>query len=163
MNQTTRTRRYSDSADGLRARLKQDGECLVYTGHRDKLGYGKLRAYGKPMLAHRFAWEIENGPIEDGLYIDHICHNPPCCNVNHLRLATQKLNMENQKRAHKGSSSGVRGVYWNAQRKMWQTQVRHNGKAIYCGLYETIEEAEKAVIAKRNELFAYNDADRSAA
>lgn len=157
MNKRTR---YTDSAQGLRARLKPDGDCIIYTGYTDKLGYGKLSAYGKPMLAHRFAWELEKGPIPDGLYLDHICHNPSCCKIEHLRLATQKLNMEHQLRAHKNSSSGIRGVYWNAQREKWQTQVRHNGKAIYCGLFDSLEEAEQAVIAKRNDLFTNNDADR---
>ena len=159
----TKRTRYSDPVEGLMARLEPEDGCLVYTGSRDRLGYGKLRAYGKPMLAHRFAWELANGPIENGLHLDHTCHNPSCCKIEHLRLATQKLNMENQIRAHKGSSSGVRGVYWNAQRNMWQTQVRHNGKAIYCGLYASIEEAERTVIRKRNELFQYNDADRKVA
>lgn len=160
MNQSTR---YSDPAEGLRARLQPDGDCLVYTGHRDNLGYGKINVKGRGMLTHRYAWELANGRIPDGLYIDHICHNTSCCKIEHLRLATQKQNMEHQLRAHKGSSSGVRGVYWNAQRKMWQTQVRHNGKAIYCGLFATVEEAAEAVKQKRLELFTRNDADRQVA
>lgn len=163
MSNDTRTLRYSNSAEGLRARLKPEGECLVYTGHRDRLGYGKLRAYGKPMLAHRFAWEIENGPIPDGLYVDHACHNPSCCNVTHLRLATQKQNMEHQLAAHKGSSSGVRGVHWNKARQKWQVQVRHNKIPHYGGLFDVLAEAERVAKAMRLELFTRNDADRKAA
>lgn len=154
------TRRFSNSAEGLKHRTEWRGECLEYTGHRDRLGYGKLRAYGKPMLAHRFAWELENGPIPEGLYLDHTCHNPPCCNVAHLRLATQKLNMEHQLRAHKGSTSGVRGVHWNKARQRWQVQVRHNKTPHYGGLFTDLAEAEAVAKRMRNELFTRNDADR---
>ena len=160
MEQNTR-RRFSDPVEGFHHRTERKGECLEYTGHRDRLGYGKLNNKGRGMLAHRFAWELENGPIPEGLYLDHICHNPSCCDVAHLRLATQKQNMEHQRKAHSTSGSGVRGVYWNKDRQRWVVQVRHNKKSHYFGLYEDLAEAERVAIAKRNELFTRNDADRA--
>lgn len=157
MNQRTR---FTDPVAALAARTRQDGDCLTYTGHRDKNGYGKLTANKKPYLAHRFAYELANGPIPAGMVLDHICHNTSCVNPAHLRPATHKQNMEHQTAAHKGSKSGVRGVYWNAARRKWVGQVRHNRVSHYLGVFDTIEEAADAVLAKRLELFTHNDADR---
>lgn len=163
MTQATVNRRFSDPVEGFNHRTQWVGGCLEYTGHRDRNGYGKMNVHGRGMLAHRFAWELEHGPIPDGMYLDHRCHNPACCNTAHLRLATQKQNMEHQTRAHKGSKSGVRGVYWQAQRGKWAAQVRHNGVSHYLGLFEDIQEAAEVVKAKRLELFTHNDADRKVA
>jgi len=41
---------------------------------------------------HRFAWELANGPIPEGMFVCHKCDNPPCCNVDHLFLGTPKEN-----------------------------------------------------------------------
>jgi hypothetical protein len=38
----------------------------------------------------------------------------------------------------------------------------HNWKPIFLGYYNTPEEANEVVVAKRNELFTHNDADRAA-
>jgi hypothetical protein len=44
----------------------------------------------------------------------------------------------------------------------WQGRVRHNGKTYHAGVFETVDEAEVAVIALRNELFTHNLLDRAA-
>lgn len=61
--------------------------------------------------AHRVAYELVKGPIPDGLVIDHICHNPPCVNPEHLRAVTHKQNMENRAGASRNSVTGVLGVH----------------------------------------------------
>lgn len=38
--------------------------------------------------AHRAAWTHHNGPIPDGMTIDHICKTRNCVNPAHLRLLT---------------------------------------------------------------------------
>ena len=38
----------------------------------------------------------------------------------------------------------------------------HRGVHHYLGLFPTLEQAEAAVVAKRNELFTHNDMDRTA-
>jgi hypothetical protein len=43
-------------------------------------------------LAHRLAFMLAVGPIPDGLTVDHLCRNPPCCNPAHLRLLTNAEN-----------------------------------------------------------------------
>jgi hypothetical protein len=68
--------------------------CLLWTGGlRDRRkNYGAFRVGDKKVYAHRFAWELEHGPIPDGLTIDHICRQPLCCLTRHLQLVTQSVN-----------------------------------------------------------------------
>jgi len=73
----------------------------------------------------------------------------------------KKGNGENRAGATKRSKTGVRGVC--PQGNSFRAQIGHNGKRLYVGSYPTVEAAEKAVIAKRNELFTYNDLDRKSA
>ncbi len=67
--------------------------CWEWTGSKMAYGYGNMRdANGKVRLAHRLAWELQVGPVPDGLFIDHICGNRSCVRLDHLRLVTAKEN-----------------------------------------------------------------------
>jgi hypothetical protein len=114
-------------------------------------------------MAHRFAYESINGPIPEGLQVDHICHNTSCVLVKHLRLATPSQNKENMAGARADSKSGIRGVRWARRQRKWYASVRQIGALHYLGYFDDIRDAEAAVIAKRNELFTHNNADRKAA
>lgn len=154
--------RYVSPAEALEGRSVTEGDCRIWTGAANKDGYGLLRAFGKPMLAHRVAYILANGDAIDGVEVDHICGRRACVNPAHLRPADRKRNMENQQGAHRNSKSGIRGVYWMAAKNRWAVQVRHNKKSHYAGLFDDLAEAESVAIALRNKLFTHNDADRSA-
>jgi HNH endonuclease len=49
---------------------------------------------GKALLAHRAAYIELVGPVPDGLQLDHLCRNRPCCNPAHLEPVTQDENMK---------------------------------------------------------------------
>lgn len=69
--------------------------CWTWQGYRTAFGYGLLQARRidpQPMLAHRVAWELTNGPIYQGGHVLHYCDNPPCCNPTHLFLGDQRAN-----------------------------------------------------------------------
>lgn len=56
-------------------------------------GYGCLRIEGKLIGAHCYSYEMEFGPIPEGMQILHSCHNTKCVNPMHMRTGT---NDENQ-------------------------------------------------------------------
>lgn len=44
-------------------------------------------------LAHRVMYVAANGPIPDGLTVDHICNVTGCCNPKHLRAVPHRDNV----------------------------------------------------------------------
>lgn len=128
-----------------------DSGCWLWTGHIMNAGYGMLGHRGRRVLAHRISHELHIGPIPEGMVIDHKCRTRRCVNPDHLHAVTRKQNSEHL--APRPSKSGVRGVNWDSWTGRWAAGVRHNYKRYNLGRFDTVEEAEAAVIAKRNELF----------
>lgn len=69
------------------------GDCIVWTGASNRLGYGSLYIGKKHYMAHRLAYELRHGSIPDGHQIDHLCRNPSCINPSHLEAVTHKVNV----------------------------------------------------------------------
>ena len=87
---------------------KSDG-CWEWTACKGRRDYGLFYNGKKLVVAHRFAWEITNGPIPDGLFVCHQCDNTKCVRPDHLWLGTHEQNMTD--RNDKGrSASGERHV-----------------------------------------------------
>lgn len=73
---------------------KNPNQCWNWTGSRGTTGYGYFKATGRNVRAHRFMWEIANGPVPDGLQVLHHCDNPSCVNPGHLWLGTISDNIK---------------------------------------------------------------------
>jgi hypothetical protein len=72
-------------------------ECELWTaGIHPKTGYGHFSIDDKTYLAHRIAYEIEVGPIPDGMVIDHVyengCRHRHCVKRAHLEPVTDTVN-----------------------------------------------------------------------
>ena len=99
--------------------------CEIYTGAKDKNGYGWQRKNGE-RKAHRAAWVEAHGTIPDGLWVLHKCDNPSCINPEHLFLGTAKDNSEDMRRKGRQKYPGfsLKGET-NPNSKLTQAQVEY--------------------------------------
>ena len=142
---------YSSPEESFAARTSRRGDCLEWTGAIGSGGYGNIRVDGVNTLAHRYAWERVNGPIPEGMFLDHICYNRACVKVDHLQVATHAENVRRRKGASRQSRTGVRNVY--PASTGFSVKVRSGGKTHSFGIYKTIEEAERVAASARVEMF----------
>jgi hypothetical protein len=159
-------RRFGDATAGPREILLDNCDrsggpdsCWMWTGGTVPQGYGVFHVDGVATRAHITAWEFDNGPVPEGMEIDHRCLRMGCVNPRHLRLATTKQNRENRQGAQSNSHTGIRGVTRLGPNR-WRARVRHNKKTIYLGNYPTAEIAAEVARLKRIELFTHNEIDR---
>ena len=68
-------------------------DCEEWPKARDRGGYGIKKHKGRKWRAHRLAFHLAfpGVPIA-GRVIMHKCDNPPCVNVDHLRVGTNADN-----------------------------------------------------------------------
>lgn len=73
----------------------KSNSCWVWKNGKTTAGYGMFMLSKKEggVYAHRFSYELFNGPIKKGHYICHRCDVPSCVNPKHLFSGTQKDNM----------------------------------------------------------------------
>ena len=148
--------RYTDPEEAFAARTAKDGDCITWTGLRNIHGYGVIHHGGKKIPAHRYAWERENGPIPEGMVIDHLCWNRACVEADHMRLVTQAQNTQNLSGPRVGSKSGIRGVSWRKDRNRWLVTAKVGGKTYSAGLFIDKEEAGIAAARLRAEVMTHS-------
>lgn len=109
-------------------------------------GYLLVAKNGTQYLGHRIIWKMFNGPIPEGMCIDHIDGNKLNNLIENLRLASYSDNNANR---NTNTKSGLpRGV--SKSGSGYRAQVYYKRKAYYIGTYKTVEEAA----------IAYNEASK---
>lgn len=100
--------------------IKQDDGCWLWTGNTrvnaKGMVYGRHHAEGKSINAHRFSWQLANGPIPKDAFICHRCDVPLCVNPEHLFCSDHQGNMDDMKQ--KGRTDNRRG-----QAKWWRAKL----------------------------------------
>lgn len=134
-----------------------DSGCWEWTGGRST-SYGVIRAGGRSIMTHRYAYEEFIGPIPEGMEVDHQCRNRLCSNPEHLKAVTRKENRENLGLDSR-NTSGYRGVS-RAKGGNWRVSVTHNRKIYSKGGFKTAEEANEYAVQLRLSLYTNNVEDR---
>lgn len=99
----------SDLPVRLSNKIKNAGDCWIWTGTKNKGGYGQFGSDGKIVSVHRYVWKYFNGGILNGLFVLHKCDVRNCVNPDHLFLGTAKDNAVDKVskgRGAKGKRSG---------------------------------------------------------
>lgn len=110
---------------GFWARMQQaPSGCWLWTGARDRDGYGNTTLAGKHLKAHRYAYFLTYGPIPDGMKVCHRCDNPSCCNPAHLFLGTDRDNWHDANSKGRRRFDTARGER-SASAVLKEGQVRH--------------------------------------
>ena len=84
--------------DGAVPSIRPDlGECWLWTGSLTKTGYALFQLGSKVRQSvHRYAYELQVGPIPFGYDVDHLCFVRHCVRGSHLEAVTPA---ENRRRA----------------------------------------------------------------
>ena len=117
-------------------------------GCKDHRGYWVVTVNRKRLYGHRVAWELNHGPLAEGLVADHIDRNKSNNRLENLRLVSQSENRRNRVigtgRHARQSSSGKWWSYFT---------MPVSGKYIHVGTYKTGQEAHITAVARRLELY----------
>lgn len=105
--------------------------------------YAINNTYG---LMHRFILGVP-----EGIEVDHVYHDTLDNRKAKLRLSTRGQNMYNTK--PRKATSKYKGVCWDKENGLWESQITINYKKIKIGRYRTEEEAAEAYDKKAVELF----------
>lgn len=131
--------------------VKRNGQ-KESVGWLTEKGYVRIEFDGTWFYAHRLAWFLSYGEWPDGL-IDHINGCKADNRLCNLRVVTNTINVQNQRKASKNNALGILGVH-QASSGRYRAAIRDPSKKrmIHLGSFETAEQAHHAYLAKKREL-----------
>lgn len=121
-------------------------------GGLDKHGYIVVRIDFVQYGAHRVGWAIHTGTWPKG-DIDHINGVVGDNRISNLRDVPRAENLQNQRRAHRDSRSGILGVYLMADGR-FTSRITKNYKRYDLGDFHTAAEASAAYLTAKRLLHA---------
>lgn len=96
-----------------------------------------------------------------GVGVDHKDGNKIDNRKSNLRLASQSPNLQNAVHFKEGTSSGIRGVSLHKATGKWAAYAKLNYRKHHIGYYDSIAEAEAAVLVFREQHMPYWNPERA--
>jgi hypothetical protein len=109
-------------------------------GCRRKDGYLSIRVNGVDYLAHRLAWFMFYGSLDESLQIDHDNLDRSDLRISNLRVASHGENSMNTK-AKSHNKSGLKGAHLDKRNGLYRARIVLNKKQVWLGYFKTPEEA----------------------
>ena len=126
---------YNPATGEFRRKVPRGGEPAgSVAGYVGGSGYILISIDGKRYHAHRLAWLIVTGAWPRG-DIDHINGIRTDNRIENLRDVTRSVNMQNLKRAHIDSTTGVLGILKVGKR--YRARLMVNYTAYHIGYFDT--------------------------
>ena len=108
-------------------------------GCKNSNGYWQMWFGGTLCYAHCLAWLYVYGEWQKQL--DHINGNRNDNRIANLRVVTTSENHQNRR--------GVKGCFWNTERRRWQARIHVNKTQIHLGFFTTESDARAAYLAAK--------------
>lgn len=139
-------------------RVRRSGRCLAgsLAGTQNKDGYLRVGYQRHYYMVHRVVWEIHNGPIPAGMFIDHVNGDRSDNRIENLRVVSRPINGRNR-RMHINNVSGVNGVSFSTRQAKWCAYLYLNRKRFHLGYFDNLEGAKQARLAAQQ---GHNFTDR---
>lgn len=85
--------KFDNLPENIKLRIDITESCWIWTGYKQKSGYGQITVNRKSYKAHRLVYSLLVGEIPDGKQLDHLCRVRNCVNPDHLEPVTQAENI----------------------------------------------------------------------
>ena len=138
---------WKQTGKGRTGKLNIKEENIAGSIH--KSGYMHVCVDGVHYRLHRVMWLLYYGEFPKGV-IDHIDGNKLNNKISNLRDVSIKENNLNMRRSRVDSTTGFLGVC--VKRKRFCARIRHEGKKLYLGTFDTPEEAHKVYLEHKRVL-----------
>jgi hypothetical protein len=113
--------------------------------------YRRVEINGKCYYEHKLIYMFHTGEMPE--YLDHIDNDSLNNKIENLRPCTHQQNMLNKK-MYKNNTSGIKGVFFEKDRRKWKAVISVDKKQITVGRYNSMDDAIEA--RKKAETKHYN-------